>query len=71
VPSSQLIAARVLQREGWAGCGLSPNDIEWDVVQEADRRDWQRAVRALDVSDRHLQAAELEELQPAQIERDR
>ena len=64
--------ADMLQRSGWAGCGLAPNDIDWDVHQDSDHREWQRALRALGMPKQELKApevAESEVVQPTQIER--
>lgn len=38
--------ADMLARDGWGACGLGPDDIEWSVVKDRDRRQWAAARRA-------------------------
>lgn len=41
--------ADMLAREGWSGCGLGPDDIDWNLVEESDCQDWAAAEEALDI----------------------
>ena len=38
--------ADMLAREGWGGCGLSADDIDWGAITARDRRQWSAACKA-------------------------
>lgn len=41
--------ADMLCTSGWGECGLWPDDIEWDQIEEIDETDWQNACAAFDL----------------------
>jgi hypothetical protein len=38
--------ADMLHTDGWGKCGLWPDDIDWDEIEERDEADWQTACTA-------------------------
>lgn len=46
--------ADLLRREGWCDCGLGPDDIYWDYVNEQDQADWAVACIALGLGVRSM-----------------
>lgn len=41
--------ADMLQRDGWGGCGLQPDDMDWEAWTDRDRRQWAAACKAYGV----------------------
>jgi hypothetical protein len=39
--------ADMLTSSRWGDCGLTPDDIDWDVARAQDKSDWTKACRAL------------------------
>ncbi len=39
--------ADMLASSGWGDCGLTPDDIDWDIASARDKIDWRKACRAL------------------------
>lgn len=39
--------AEMVRSEGWGACGLTPDDIYWDEVNDQDRADWAQACKQL------------------------
>jgi hypothetical protein len=39
--------ADMLTSSRWEECGLTPDDIDWDVARARDKSDWRKACRAL------------------------
>lgn len=39
--------ADMLRNQDWGACGLTPDDIDWDLVSEEDETEWEIACAAL------------------------
>lgn len=39
--------ADMLARQGWDGCGIQPDDIDWELAEARDEADWDTACGAL------------------------
>lgn len=47
----------MIKREGWEGCGLDPDDIDWEYLNASDWADLQVACATLDLDmEQHITA---------------